>query len=441
MKVKYHQLFSSVRAKKPVIFHMPSRGRGKPRVGKKRAGEKLRPLLLQQNNANHPSTSTGGFTSNKFVQLNPDEDLSDDDASIYSALSHPNKRQKQNTTKIHTNTIKPPPVNIVGLDIKNVKHILGSIKTFENDFTTQLSPQGIKVFPSSIDAFRALKFHLQTSKIKFFTHDLREDQTTKFVLHGMYSMPEDELTNHLKAMEISPIKIKRMIVKNSKYSDHCVYLIYFKKTDKVKISQLRENNVINYVKVRWDYYSNRRKGPIQCSKCMQYGHGGNNCFLEPKCIRCSQQHVSSECTLLNDIVTGTRLTRIPDVLLKCALCGQNHAANFSKCEKRIEFIQRQQLYQNRTQRRPVQRQSQFQVARQLTDFNFPPINSNVNGPAWKSPPLQNTNPNRMTNSSNDLFSTDELMQIFQELMSAINQATTKVEQITALGKIVIKYSN
>lgn len=419
---------------------MPSRGRGKSRVGKKRVGAKLRPLLFQQMNVKRPTTSTGGFTSNAFDQLDPDEDLSDDDASIYTAFSHISKRQKQNTTKIPTNTIKPPPINIVGLDIKNVKRILGSIKTFENDFNTQLSPQGIKVFPASIDAYKALKFHLQTSNNKFFTHALREDQTTKFVLHGMYSMPEDELMNHLKEIKISPIKIKRMIVKNVKYSDHCVYLIYFKKTDKVKISHLRENNVINYIKVRWDFYSNRRKGPIQCSKCMQYGHGGHNCFLEPKCIRCSQNHVSSECTLLNDIATGTRLTRIADVLLKCALCGQNHAANFSKCEKRLEFIQRQQLYQNRTQRRPAQRTNQFQVARQLKDFNFPPININANGPAWASPPPPNSNPNRLKNSSNDLFSADELMQIFQELMTAINHATTKVEQITALGKIVIKYS-
>lgn len=418
---------------------MPARGLGKSRVGKMRAKKKRRSSSNHQINTNQPSTSTGGFTNNTYDQLDPDEDISDDDASVYSAFSNISKRHKPNKAKI-TNTIKPPPINIVGLDIKNVKHILGNIKTFENDFITQLSPQGIKVFPTSLDAYRALKFHLQTSKIKFFTHALREDQTTKFVLHGMYSMPEDELMSHLKDVEISPIKIKRMIVKNVKYSDHCVYLIYFRKTEKIKIAILREAKIINYIRVRWEYYSNRRKGPIQCSRCMDYGHGGNNCYLTPKCIRCGQLHTSIECPLLIDPTTNDRLTRIPDTKLKCALCGQNHAANYSNCEKRLEFIKRQQNYRNRTQQRSAQAKPQhkFQPAPQLDNFNLPSMANDNPRTAWSST-SSNQTPQNPTNAN--LFSPAELMQIFKELMTAMAQAKSKIDQISALGEIVIKYSS
>jgi hypothetical protein len=248
--------------------------------------------------------------------------------------------------------------------------------------------------------------------------------------------------NHLKELKLNPLSLKKMTIKDKKYSDHCVYLVYFKNMDKMSIAKLRqEASIINYVKVRWDFYNKKRKGPIQCSKCMQYGHGGKNCYLKPKCIRCGESHSSIECPLLIDPATNARLTRIPDEKLKCALCGQQHAANYSRCEKRLEFMRRQEVYRNRIQRRPTNRVSHFHDAMQLKNFNFPPIN-NATGSAWSNPPPITTSDHTIQNeSSTDLFSTDELLKIFQELMTSLGKATSKIQQITILGQIAIKYAS
>jgi hypothetical protein len=122
-------------------------------------------------------------------------------------------------------------------------------------------------------------------------------------------------------------------------------------------------------------------------------------------------------------------------MLKCALCGQNHSANFSQCAKRLEFVERQQRYRNNTQRRerparPVQQA--FVAAPQLENFVLPSLNPRTR--ANRIP--QNVN---QATIDNDLFTPNQLMVIFKELMAAISRATTKSEQISALGEIAIKY--
>lgn len=414
-----------------------------------------------------PSTSNAINTSNSFAPLNPDVNLSDgefDFESVSSShMSHASKRRKtlqQNSannknpaTANNPTSPKPPPIFIQNTSAHDTGLFLADIRKKVDDFQVRFVPNGVQVFPANNEAHKALKEKLKSNGKKFFTHQLREEQTTKIVLHGLYAMQVSELKDHLESVGVKPIEIKIMNIHQKRFADHCVYLLYFMKSEKIKISTLRDIPAINYVRVRWEYYSNRRQGPIQCSGCMQYGHGVKSCFLDPVCIRCGESHPSNSCPHLKDPATDQVRTRIPDELLKCGLCGQNHSANFSQCEKRIAFITRQQNYRARTQRRPRMGpppQKQFTPARQLEGFNFPGINetSAQNGIAWRNGNgnSQNTSnhpqtSNQQPQSSNGCFNPSELLGIFKELMTTLRQATTPEQQIYALGEIVIKYCN
>lgn len=414
-----------------------------------------------------PQTSSTFNTTNGFATLNPDVNLSDDEmesisSSLLSFTSARSKRRKLGlknaaaskvTTEKKIVTPKPPPIFIQGLSAPNANLFLADIKTSDDDFQLRFVPNGVQVFPANIEAHKALKTKLKSNGNKFFTHQLREEQTTKIVLHGLYAMPTEELMELLNDAGIKPSDIKIMNIHQKRYADHCVYLLYFMKIDKIKISTLREISAINHVRVRWEYYSNKRQGPIQCSRCMQYGHGVSSCFLDPVCIRCGSNHSSKECPLLKDPVTNQIRTRIPDELLKCGLCGNNHSANFNQCVKRVEFIERQQVYRARIQRRPrvnqqpIQQhllQRRFTAAQQLENFNFPGINeaNAQNGIAWTNGNSRNVqNPINQTQIPNGCFNPSELLTIFKELMTTLKQATTPEQQIYALGEIVIKYCN
>jgi hypothetical protein len=283
------------------------------------------------------------------------------------------------------------------------------------------------VFASDTATFKIFRDYLIANNCeKFFTHQLREEQLTKIVLHGMYDMELSDLKELLNEVGIKPTEIKKMSIHQKRYSDHCLYLLLFNKSEKVKISTLRETLSLNYVRVRWEYFQNRRLGPIQCTNCMSYGHGSKYCHLDPICIRCANNHASKDCPHLVDPVTNAQREKIPDNLVKCGLCGQNHTANYTDCVKRVEFMERQERYRRKTQRRqpPIGQQppQYFQNAPQLSNFHLP---NNNNAPR--------------ESSVNDLFSAHEIMPILSELMNALQGARSKQQQFLVIAEMAVKY--
>jgi hypothetical protein len=392
---------------------MGPRGRGR---GGKFPALKTNSAFKTKNTKTSASTSS---QRNQYMDLDPEVDLSSDEQE-----QHP-VREKSPP--------KPPPITIQGLDYHRVSEIL--TERYKAGYTLKLTASGVQVFPINNAVFSEMKNLLNFRKIKFFTHALREEQMSKFVLHGYINVPETTLSSQLKELKIEPAKVKKMSVKLKKHTDHSVYLIYFNKSSNIKISQLREIKAIESVIVKWEYYSNRRSGPIQCSNCMSFGHGGNNCFLLPRCIRCSQAHKSIECPkLFNEGKMQTR-TRIPDNELKCVNCGQNHAAIYSKCEKRLEFIERQNNYREKFQNHS-QKSQKFMPAPQLNDFQFPRLS-----PQGASGPSVHANRPQVTaaQSNHELFTPTELMVIFKEMIFKMQSAKSKIDQINVLSEIVLKY--
>jgi hypothetical protein len=365
-----------------------------------------------------PSSSSKSSQRNQFMELDSDVDLSSDEQQ-----QHP-VREKSPP--------KPPPITIQGLEYRRCLDLL---KNFDKCYTLKLTSSGVQVFPINDIAFQQMIIVFKNKDIKFFTHALREEQLLKFVLHGYVNVEERTLMTQLKEVKLEPERVKKMSVKQKKHSDHSVYLVYFKKSTNVKISQLREIKAIENVIVKWEYYSNRRSGPTQCSNCMSFGHGGLNCFLLPRCIRCSLAHKSIECPkLFNERKMQTR-TRIPDNELKCVNCGQNHAANYSKCEKRLEFIERQMKHRAKVQNHS-QKSQQFMPAPQLDDFQFPRLSpQGATGPSVYANRPQVT----AAQSNRDLFTPTELMAIFKEMIFKMQSAKSKIDQINVLSDIVLKY--
>jgi hypothetical protein len=292
----------------------------------------------------------------------------------------------------------------------------------------------------------------QDSNTRFFTHQLREDQKTKIVLHGMYDMEIDELKQMLNDLNVHPFEIKKMNVRQKRYEDHALYMIYFNKTDKIRAQNLQsEIPVINYIRVRWEYFQNRHD-VVQCNRCLQFGHGGRNCFLDPSCIRCGESHASANCPHLIDPHTKEVRNSIPQEKIKCGLCGQNHTANYGNCEMRKAFINRQKEYKNAaTRKSPRQHQqiTHFQDAPQLNGFNFPSL-AKPTGPAWTTPRAHQAMPQtyqqqlrtqhlNTMNKRTELFSPSELTAITVELMQIMGRARSPEDQIIAITQIVSKH--
>lgn len=58
----------------------------------------------------------------------------------------------------------------------------------------------------------------------------------------------------------------------------------------------------------------------QCMNCQRHGHTKKFCQRNPRCVKCTENHATSQCP---------RKTRNKDV--KCINCGENHPANYKGC--------------------------------------------------------------------------------------------------------------
>ena len=110
--------------------------------------------------------------------------------------------------------------------------------------------------------------------------------------------------------------------------------------------------------VKFEPPKKKREIP-QCTKCQRYGHTKSYCHHSPRCVKCTGNHKTSDCS---------RNTRSKEV--QCTLCNGNHPANYKGCTVYKEL--QQKMY-------PAlrKRQTTTQANVVANDFNMPPTNVNV----------------------------------------------------------------
>jgi len=64
----------------------------------------------------------------------------------------------------------------------------------------------------------------------------------------------------------------------------------------------------------------KRRDIIQCQNCQDYGHSKKYCSYQPRCVRCGENHPTSNCT------------KSYETPAKCALCQCDHLANYKWCQ-------------------------------------------------------------------------------------------------------------
>lgn len=430
---------------------------GRPPANQKQIGPQKRKQQQQLtkffNNNNKKQAISPRYAQNNtsfsFSDENPFDALSvDEDEDSVNGETPTNLTTQNRPPATTKKSPSPPPITVMGSNMKTINNMLRPMNLGKDTYSIKFTRSGIKIYANDTDCHRKLQKALEDSKIKFFTHQLREDQLTKIVLHGLHEMGMDELMTELKDVGVHPAKVSQMRVKTQKYDDHCVYLLYFKKSEKIKISSLRSIRAVAQVRVSWEYYQSRNKGPTQCSNCMLLGHGAANCGMTSRCIRCVEEHHSSECPKLID----PAMKRVPQEKLQCVLCGGNHSAVNKECKERKKYVKEQKDLREKSKGGKRGRQQQqlqpkkhnFEAAPELQNFR---LQLDPTAPAWTQPP-QPQAPQRPTitrgnqsSGNDDLLPAEVLMQAFSEIIQELSSAQNRSHQLSILGKIAIKYIN
>jgi len=261
--------------------------------------------------------------------------------------------------------------------------------------------------------------------VKFFTYSLYDERRDKFVLYGL---PKYNDTNPVKTclidLGITPAEVSILNIKKLRYPDQCHYLLYFKKSDGIKLSKLREIKFIANTAVRFEYYRKPSHIVSMCSNCQSYGHGSNNCYLTPKCCKCGDTHKTIECPF-----SDKNTKRVQEDKLKCANCGEKHAANYSKCKKRDEFLSIQQKAKPKNKFNTLRHQYINSVSRNYTT-QYPLLSTKNSNQLATNTQWADVVSN---NHSSELFTHSELINILKEMVMKLKKCKCKSEQLIAIG--------
>lgn len=184
---------------------------------------------------------------------------------------------------------KIPPIFIAG--ISNVNSFTKEIKTkVTTNFVADLKSNNVKISANTSTDFRLIVKYLMQTHRSFHTYKDPANKNYSVVFKNVHqSFSEQEIFEDLKQRYPSILNITRLLKDNRP-----IPVIAAEFSGKEPIETILSINHICNHKV----YAEKRKktqGPIQCQRCLDFGHTKNNCNHTISCAFCTGNHYSVSC--------------------------------------------------------------------------------------------------------------------------------------------------
>jgi PAX-interacting protein 1 len=202
--------------------------------------------------------------------------------------------------------------------------------------TKSLSNNVIKINCVTPETYRTFIRHLKENNIYYHTYQLKEEGAYRIVIkHLHHSTDIEEIRQELlelghKARNI--LNAQHRITKEPLNAFFIDLEPAENNKDVYTITALR-NKIIQIEPPRAI-----KNNIVQCIRCQQYGHKKSYCNRPFACVKCGGHHNSKECT------------KSKDTPATCALCGDNHPANYRGCEHYHNILKESNTHRNIAQR-------------------------------------------------------------------------------------------
>lgn len=256
---------------------------------------------------------------------------------------------------------------------------------------------------------------LNKSRVSFHTHTPQHLRPIQAVIrHLHYSTPTEDIKTVLDELGFSVLNVSNIQNKKTKAPLPLFLINLEPKEHNLEIFQVTKllNSIVIIEKPR------KSRQPPQCKKCQMYGHTRNWCNHQPRCVKCSENHPTDECT-------KSRATPA-----KCVLCSGAHTANYRGCPA---FKQEKKYYLKR------------RLARKMnnTDNNDTPVPPAVplaaNIPT-EPPPIKPKNYAEATKNHNTNGSSPPISTILSNFISNLNAIISPLISLltTVLNSLLTK---
>jgi hypothetical protein len=247
------------------------------------------------------------------------------------------------------NKKRPSRIPPVIMKVGEMTHlqIVALVKSFcKSSMTmTYISGGRASVKTSTSQDREALLKGLREKDHQFHTFSTAEEKMKKTVIRGLPALDEKDILEDIKEQGLDVQKVVRMTTKGS----NAIYIAYFGAQQQMGVVKdtLR---VICCCRVKLDRYRPRGAAAgTQCFRCQSFGHAARNCNNLARCVKCKEQHATSDCP---------KKTR--EEPADCCNCGGQHPANYRQCPRRQQYVA---SVSARTRRPQTQTRSWSEVVR------------------------------------------------------------------------------
>lgn len=216
--------------------------------------------------------------------------------------------------------VKPPPIVLYGIeDVNKLTELLKTVAETE-DFTYKIVNRNqLRVSSTTTETYKRLTELVREHGLIGHTFNRKDKRNYRLVIKNLH--PTTPVSAIKEEIELTGNSVVGEII-NFKYGPE-------KKPSSTFFVNLLagpENKAVKDLK--YIYHQSvtiedprKRKYIAQCQRCQQYGHTKNYCMRPFRCVKCAQQHKTSECP---------KRDRSTPAL--CALCQGPHPANYKGCE-------------------------------------------------------------------------------------------------------------
>lgn len=213
---------------------------------------------------------------------------------------------------------KPPPLFVHGAS--NIKPLIAEVeKLVGKRYTIKSLPSlKIKLQTESKEDYGKVVGMMDTNKTEYHSYQIKEEKPFKCILKGIHqSTDTQDIKDALFELGHS---VKNIACLRSKRTGQDLPMFFIGlKNDSNNKTIYKIDRLLNMV-VTVEPPRTQKAIP-QCERCQRFGHTKSYCHLGPRCVKCTQPHLTNDCP---------RTAKDNDV--KCVNCKGDHPANYRGCE-------------------------------------------------------------------------------------------------------------
>lgn len=366
--------------------------------------------------------------SNIFISKNRFAPLSPTAANVNENETQHMETSSDQPTDINndTNTIKinlPPPIFIEANLNYNTLCLKLKELTDTSSFVCKSTTKGVKIQTFSSDSYRSVIKFLKEEDVSFHSYQSKENKPFRIVIRNLHpSTDKNHISKELSELGFQVKNITNVLHKSTKTP---LPLFFVDLEQSESIQDIFKLTLLCHSKVKVETPHTNKEIP-QCQRCQSYGHTRSYCFHNPRCVRCGNNHESTQCQ------------KDRSEPAKCALCSGSHPANYRGCQIHKDLLKYRKLHLNPSQRNKKVHQfsSETNTTQEIPNSqNFPPLSKT---PTISIPPGNHSNHWSKNDIPAENNLTNQLSSFINELKSLINPIisllTTVIEKFIKDGR-------